>query len=100
MHVDTDAIRSYGRGTSELGADIHDAANTLTAVSAPAVTAALGEVGTRFAAALAEAAADLAHAMSRIGDVMTSSAAATAAAARDYDDVEQRSRSAIARVEA
>jgi len=100
MHADTDAIRSCGGTTSDLGWDIQGIATALSAVAAPTVTEAFGQVGSRFAAALAEAAANLANAVARIGEAMTSSGAATTAAAISYDDVERRSRAAITRLEA
>jgi len=99
MHADTDAIRSYGGTTSDLGWDIHGVATALSAVGAATITEAFGHVGSRFAAALAEAAADLANAVAGIGEAMTSSGTATTAAAISYDDVERRSRAAITRLE-
>lgn len=98
MHADTDAIRSYGRTTADLGWDIREAATALSAVAAPMVTDAFGPVGTRFAAALVEATTELANSVADVGDAMTSSGAATTSAATGYDDVEQRSRAAIARL--
>lgn len=95
MQADTDAIRGYGRHTTELTADLRAAAALLGTDVGPTVAAAFGPVGARFASALAGAAADLRDGVTRIGEHLAATGTATTAAASDYDDTEARSRAQL-----
>lgn len=97
MHADTEAIRAYGKVTTELSTDLRAAAAVLARDVGPTVLATFGPVGARFAAALADAAAGLADRATTIADNVTMSAAATTAAASAYDDVEHRAQAELAR---
>ena len=98
MHADTDAIRTYGAATADLADELRATAALLRPEISPLVTDAFGPVGTGFAAALAEAAAELAKAVTAISERLDASGAATTAAARDYDGAEAHSRNQIAQV--
>ncbi len=96
MHADTDEIRNYGRSTSQLSDDLRAAAALLARDLGPTVTAAFGPVGTRFAAALAEAISTLEHTVIEIGDDLDASGAATVATAHRFDGVEEHASAQIA----
>jgi uncharacterized membrane protein len=98
MHADTDAIRAYGRTTSNLANELHAAAAALASDLGATLADAFGPVGARFAAALADATTRLANSVTKIGDEVAASGAATTAAAGDYVDVETYSRAQIATV--
>jgi hypothetical protein len=95
MQADTNALRSHGRTTTELGAHLHAAAAALSGDLGATVAVAFGPVGARFAAALAEAGTELANSVTTIGDAVVDSGAATMSAASDYDDAENRARTHI-----
>jgi hypothetical protein len=96
MHADTDAIRGYTGATAELCTDLRAAAALLTENLGPTVAAAFGPVGTRFAAALADAAAGLLADVTRISDELDGSGTAMLATADRYDDAEERAQAHIA----
>lgn len=98
MHADTDAIRSYGRTTSDLSTDLQAAVAVLSRDLGPTVADALGPIGARFARALTSAADALVADVSRIADDMVAHGTAAATAAGHYDDVEARARDQVARV--
>jgi hypothetical protein len=98
MHADTDAVRAYGGITTDLGADLQEAAAVLSCGLGAMVENAFGTVGSRFGRVLDEAAAGLAAHVRRIGENVTASGAATLSAARDYVDVEVASQTQIAQV--
>jgi hypothetical protein len=98
MHVDTDAVRTFGATASAIGDDVRATAAALSADAGAAIAAALGPVGTRFAAAVAEATAALADAVGRVADDLSTTGAASGSAAHQYDDVEQRASYQIASV--
>lgn len=95
MYAHTDAIRSYGATTDDLGADITTVATRMSALPAAAVEEAFGAVGARFAAALGEACSRLSDDVAAMGARLTAAGAASAEAARRYDDAEDRARAQI-----
>jgi hypothetical protein len=97
MHADTDAIRAYGKAHADMSTDLRAAATRVDGDVGPTVLAAFGPVGARFAAALAEGVAGLASQVAAIAEDVTRSASATTATAIAYDDVEQHSRTELAR---
>jgi hypothetical protein len=98
MHADTDEIRAFGGTTTDLGADLEQAAKVLSHGLGTIVVDSFGAVGARFARVLDDAAAGLATQARKIAENVAASAAATVSAARDYDDVEADSQAQIAQV--
>lgn len=94
MLADTDAIRGFGRAGGAQCADLSAAAAALAAVPIGAADA-LGPVGVRFAAALADAVtAHAAHA-TRLAERAGAGAAAADRCATDYADAEHRATALI-----
>jgi hypothetical protein len=98
MHAHTEAIGNYARTTTDLADELAAAVTLLSRDLGPALSAAFGPVGDRFAAAFNDATTGLASTVAAIGDDMTVSGAAAAGAAVAFGDAEQRSRDRIVRV--
>jgi hypothetical protein len=88
MIADTDAIRALGTANSAHAADLIEVASTLSSLTITAAT--LGPIGARFAAALAEAVADGARAVSAAGERLSGAASTADAAAAAYDRADDR----------
>jgi hypothetical protein len=86
MFADTDAIRAMGSANSAHAADLAGVAAVLSTV--PLAGSALGPVGAKFVAALAEAAADGSRAVSALGESLAASHRTASAAAAAYDDAD------------
>jgi hypothetical protein len=90
MLADTEAIRAFGRAGAGHTADLTSLAATASTVPGAAAATALGPVGTRFLAALADAVGDVSRAVAALGDnaaTVDNTSAATAAA---YDEADRR----------
>jgi hypothetical protein len=86
MFADTDAIRALGAANSARAADL---ATVATALSSMDAGDALGPVGARFVAALAEATAEASRAVTALADRLAAgcrTAHASAAAYENADD--------------
>ena len=90
MLADTDAIRALGSANSVHAADLAAVASTLSSLPDPATASMFGPVGTRFLAALADAAASEARAVAALRDSVAAACATARASATGYDDADQR----------
>lgn len=93
MLADTAAIRGFGRANGAQCADLSAAAAALAAV--PTGVEALGPVGARFAAALADAVAHQATQVAGLADHVACGADAAQACANAYDDAAYRATALI-----
>jgi hypothetical protein len=94
MLADTDAIRGFARAGGAHCADLSDVATALAAVPIGAADA-LGPVGVRFAAALAEAIAEHAAHATRLAERAGAGAGAAHRCATAYDDAGDRATALI-----
>ena len=97
MHVNTEALRSYGASAGTRATDIAAVAAALSE-SAPMLAGSFGPVGTGFAAAVAEATSALAGSLTTIADDVTSAGSASAAAALAFDDADGVARRRLDRI--
>lgn len=95
MHADTDALRAHGAATVDLGGRIGESAVTISHLVTADVAAALGPVGSRFAAALADAAEALTQTVHALGRQLTAGGQSTLHAAGAFDDADHRARGRI-----
>ena len=91
MLVDTDAIRALGTACSAQAADLSVAATALASLPGPDVIAAFGSVGAGFVAALDDAAAAHARAITALSADVASAHPVSAAVADAYADADRRS---------
>lgn len=97
MFVDTHAVHTVGRAGATHATELSAIATGLASVPATAAPEMFGPVAARFLAALAEAAADTARAVTALGDGLTAASDASTGAALAYDEVERRSTARIGR---
>jgi hypothetical protein len=88
MFADTDAIRALGAAHSEHAAELATVATTLS--SWPDAADALGPVGARFVAALAEATAEAARAVTALADRLDAGGRTANASAAAYENADER----------
>ncbi|MBE1547554.1 hypothetical protein GGC64_001562 [Mycobacterium sp. OAS707] len=88
MFADTDAVRALGAANSAHAADLAKVATTMSSI--PAATATLGPVGARFVAALAEATADAARAVTALADRLEAGGHTASASAAAYENADER----------
>jgi|1186.fasta_scaffold318008_2 hypothetical protein len=86
MFADTDAIHTLGAANSEHAADL---AAVAAALSSLPDADALGPVGTRFLAALADATADAARAVTALADRLAAGCHTARASAAAYENADQ-----------
>lgn len=98
MHVNTDAVRTYGAGGITRAADIADVANAVSAMDSRPLADVFGLVGVRFAQALAHATAALGRDLNALAGHLGSAASASAAAARAFDGADDAARYRIDRI--
>ena len=90
MLVDTDAIRALGAACSAQADDLSAAAAALKSLPGPDAAAAFGPVGAGFLAALADAVAAEARAITALGDDLASAHSVSGAVAEAYADADRR----------
>ncbi|MBO0677783.1 hypothetical protein JRC04_09940 [Mycolicibacterium sp. S2-37] len=95
VRVDGTAVRILASSHTTHAADLSSAAAALAAVPIGAVAEALGPVGTRFTAALAEAVAAVRIQAATLSDTAAAGAVTASAAAASYDDVQIRAAALI-----
>ncbi len=96
MLADTDAIRSLGSASAAHAADLAAIAATLSSLPDPAAASMFGAVGARFLAALADAVATEARAVTALSDRFSAADTTAHAAATGYDDADLRAGGLIA----
>lgn len=89
MLVDTHAIHTLGRASAAHATELNTIAAGLASMPATAAPEMFGPVAARFLAALAEAAADTARAVTALGDGVAAAGATSAGSAVAYDAVER-----------
>jgi len=89
MLVDTDAIRALGAACSAQADDMSAVAAALKSLPGPAATAAFGPVGAGFLAALADAAAAEARAITALGTDLASAHSVSGSVADAYADADR-----------
>ena len=90
MLADTHAIRDFGSATGTQAAELAAVAARLAAVPSAAAGPALGPVGERFLAALAEATGAASAAVAELGHRMAAAEHTAYACATGYRDAEHR----------
>jgi prophage DNA circulation protein len=90
MLADTDAIRALGSASSAHAADLAAVASTLSSLPGPALATAFGPVGARFLAALADATAREARAVTALSDSVAAACPTAYATATAYGDADHR----------
>jgi hypothetical protein len=90
MLADTDAIRALGSASSTQAADLAAIAATLLSLPNPALASTLGPVGARFLAALADATAREAQAVTALSDSVAAACPTAHATATAYGDADHR----------
>jgi uncharacterized protein DUF2563 len=90
MLADTDAIRALGSASSAQAANLAAVAATLSSLPGPALASMFGPVGARFLAALADATAREARAVSALSDSVSAAGTTAYRSATAYDDADQR----------
>jgi excreted virulence factor EspC (type VII ESX diderm) len=98
MFADTDAIRVFGAANSVQAADLAAVAAALSSMPRAGVSAALGPVGARFLAALAEATADAGRAAAALGERLEAGHVTARASASAYENADERLGGAITRL--
>jgi hypothetical protein len=88
MFADTDAIRTLGAANSEHATDLAAVATALS--SLPHAADALGPVGARFLAALADATADASRAVTALADRLTAGCRTARGSANAYENADER----------
>ena len=91
MLVDTDAIRAFGAACSAQAADLSAVAAALTSMPGPDAAAMLGPVGTRFLAALADAATEASRAIAALSERLAAGCSTAQASAVAYENADHRS---------
>jgi hypothetical protein len=95
MLVDTNAIRTLGIDCSAHADDLSTTADALKCVPGPDAAAALGPVGARFLAALADATGAHARAIAALGENVASAHPISGALADVYADADRRGNSLL-----
>jgi Excreted virulence factor EspC, type VII ESX diderm len=95
MFADTDAIRSLGAANSEHVADL---AAVAAALASPPDANALGPVGTRFLAALADATADASRAVTALANRLAAGGHTARTSAAVYEDADERTGAQVSEV--
>jgi hypothetical protein len=90
MLADTDAIRDLGSATSTQAADLAAVALTLSSLPDPTLASTFGPVGARFLAALADATAREAQAVTALSDSVAAACPTAFATATAYGDADHR----------
>jgi Excreted virulence factor EspC, type VII ESX diderm len=98
MFADTDAVRVFGAANSVQAVDLAAVAAALSSMPGAGVGAALGPVGARFLAALAEAAADAGRAASALSERLEAGHVTARASASAYENADERLGGAITRL--
>src|SRR5881398_131714 len=88
MFADTDAIRAVSVSNSAHAADLTAVATALS--SLPDTTDALGPVGARFLAALADATTDASRAVTALADRLATGCQTARASAAAYENADER----------
>src|SRR5437868_2446562 len=96
MFADTDAIRALGAANSAHAADLMSVATTLS--SLPDAADALGPVGARFLAALADATTDASRAVTALADRLAAGSRTAHASAAAYENADERTGAQVAGV--
>jgi hypothetical protein len=97
MFADTEAIRAFGAANSAQAADLAAVAATLASMPGPAA-AALGPVGARFLAALAEATTEASRAVSALADRLATGFVTAHASAAAYENADDHTGALVSRV--
>jgi hypothetical protein len=95
MLADTDAIRALGSASSAQAADLAAIALTLSSLPGPALASTFGPVGARFLAALADATAREARAVTALSDTVAAARPTAYATATAYGDADHRAGNAL-----
>jgi hypothetical protein len=90
MLADTDAIRALGSASSAQAADLAAVALTLSSLPDPALASTFGPVGARFLAALADATAREARAVTALSDSVAAACPTAYATATAYGNADHR----------
>lgn len=90
MLVDTNAIHALGSDCSARADDLSTAAAALKSVPGPGAAAALGPVGAKFLATLADLAAAEARAITALSDDLASAHSASGVVADSYSAADRR----------
>ena len=96
MFADTDAIRSLGAANSEHATDLAAVATALS--SLPDSADALGPVGARFLAALADATADASRAVTALADRLAAGSRTARVSAAAYENADERTGAQVSEV--
>jgi hypothetical protein len=96
MFADTDAIRALGAANSAHAADLAAVATALS--SMPDAADALGPVGARFVAALADATAEASRAVSSLADRLAAGCRTAHGSAAAYENADDRTGARVAGV--
>src|SRR3989442_5950673 len=94
MFADTDAIRAVAAANSAHAADLTAVATALS--SLPDTADALGPVGARFLAALADATTDASRAVAALADRLTAGCRTARASAAAYENADERTGAQLA----
>ncbi len=97
MFADTDAIRAFGADNSAQAADLSALVTDLTSLPTASANS-MGPVGTRFLAALADAATDASLAVAALSDRLEAGHLTARASAAAYDNADHRLGGAISRL--
>jgi hypothetical protein len=98
MFADTDAIRAFGAASSAQAADLAAVAATLSSMPGPAAGSMLGPVGSRFLAALADAAVEGARAVATLSDSMEAGHLTAYVSAAAYENADHQLGAAVSRL--
>lgn len=90
MHADTDAIRSLGSATAGHADELAAIASSLASLPIAAATSAFGPVAGPYLAALADAVAAQARAVTALGERSSTAGLSARASATAYDDADAR----------
>jgi hypothetical protein len=96
MLADTDAIRYLGSASAAHAADLAAVAATLSSLPDPATASMFGAVGAPFLAALADAVATEARAVTALSNRFSGAGTTAHAAATGYDDADLHAGDVIA----
>ena len=97
MFADTDAIRTFGAANSAQAADLSALVAALTSLPAASASA-MGPVGARFLAALADAATDASRAVAALSDRLEAGHVTARASAAAYENADHQLGGAISRL--
>jgi hypothetical protein len=98
MFADTDAIRAFGAANSAQVADLAAVAAALSSMPDSAADSMLGPVGTRFLAALADAAARASNAVAALSDRLEFGYRTAHASSTAYENADQQLGAAVSRL--